>query len=52
MQGMILDWVKRQLKEALEKDLELEFMPSEARMDGGDVLQIWNKFFGRAQQQN
>ena len=32
------------VQEALEKDLKLEFMPSEARMDGGDVLQFGDKF--------
>ena len=32
------------VQEALEKDLELQFMPSEARMDGGDVLQFGDKF--------
>jgi len=35
---------KAVVQEALEKELELEFMPSEARMDGGDVLQFGNKF--------
>ena len=33
------------VQEALGTDLELQFMPSEARMDGGDVLQFGNKFF-------
>ena len=32
------------VQEALGTDLELQFMPSEARMDGGDVLQFGNKF--------
>tara|TARA_B100000029_G_C17359305_1_gene881950 strand:+ start:62 stop:826 length:765 start_codon:yes stop_codon:yes gene_type:complete len=32
------------VQEALDEDLELKFMPSEARMDGGDVLQFGNKF--------
>ena len=35
---------KAVVQEALEKDLKLEFMPSEARMDGGDVLQFGDKF--------
>ena len=35
---------KAVIQEALEKDLKLEFMPSEARMDGGDVLQFGDKF--------
>ena len=32
------------VQEALGDDLKLEFMPSEARMDGGDVLQFGDKF--------
>ena len=35
---------KAVVQEALGSDLELQFMPSEARMDGGDVLQFGNKF--------
>ena len=35
---------KAVVREALAKDLELQFMPSEARMDGGDVLQFGDKF--------
>ena len=35
---------KAVVQEALGEDLNLHFMPSEARMDGGDVLQFGNKF--------
>jgi len=35
---------KAVVQEALEEDLNLQFMPSEARMDGGDVLQFGDKF--------
>ncbi len=35
---------KAVVQEALGEDLNLHFMPSEARMDGGDVLQFGDKF--------
>ena len=35
---------KAVVQEALGVDLELQFMPSEARMDGGDVLHFGDKF--------
>ena len=35
---------KEVVQAALGEDLILEFMPPEARMDGGDVLQFGNKF--------
>jgi dimethylargininase len=35
---------KEAVQTALGEDLILEFMPPEARMDGGDVLQFGNKF--------
>ena len=35
---------KAAVQTALSEDLILEFMPPEARMDGGDVLQFGNKF--------
>ena len=35
---------KEVVQEALNEDLNLQFMPSEARMDGGDVLQFGDKF--------